>query len=350
MAQIKGIKNIGVNQLKPYENNSKVHSQSQIEKIGESIKEFGFLSPILIDADKNVIAGHGRLEASKYIGLDTVPCISIEGLTEEQRKAYIIADNKLSEFGKWDKDLLANELSILDINDFNVDLTGFDISSINNLSLGNIKPYGAERQRTMDAYNLGMLENNNNDYWQMPLIKKQDIIPTELIGFNYAKTSKNKNCGIHFFVDDYQFERIWNYPDKYVEILKEYECVLSPEFSLYWDMPLPMKIWNTYRNRFIGAYLQEQGINVIPTICWADENTFDFAFLGVEKGTIVAVETNGAKNEEVRPRWYAGMDELIQRIEPSKILLYGGNVGYDFGDIEVIEYDNKVLSRWKNET
>lgn len=282
--------------------------------------------------------------------MDKVPCVRVEGLTDEQRKAYIIADNRLTELGGWDKDLVAAELSLLDVQNFDIDITGFAIKDIKSLNLDDFKPYGAERDRTTNAYNLDKMDSveSSNDYWQMPVIAKSDYIPKKLVGFNYAKTNKDKNVGIHFFIDDYQFERIWNCPEKYIDILSEYECVLSPEFSLYWDMPLPMKIWNTYRNRFIGSYFQQKGINVIPTVCWADENTFDFCFQGIEKGSVVAVETNGVKEkEEATNRWKAGMAELIRRIEPSTILVYGGKIDFDYGDIEVVYYDNQVLKDWK---
>lgn len=73
---------------------------------------------------------------------------------------------------------------------------------------------------------------------------------------NYVKISKDKNCGIHFYLDDYQFERLWVNPEKYIDILKEYECILSPDFSLYIDMPIDMKIWNIYRSRLIGQLYQ----------------------------------------------------------------------------------------------
>jgi len=350
MANITDVQRVGINDLIPYENNTKKHPEKQLKQLEASIQEFGFISPVLIDKDNNIIAGHGRVMAAKALGYTEVPCVRIEGLTEQQKRAYIIADNRLTELGGWDKDLLANELSVLDIEDFKIDLTGFNIDDVNDIQMKIDKPYGAERSRTLSAYNLDKVEDVNigNDYWQMPVIKNDGFIPGNLIGFNYAKTSKDKKNGIHFFIDDYQFERIWNYPEKYIEILSEYECVLSPEFSLYWEMPLPMKIWNTYRNRFIGSLFQQNGIKVIPSICWADEATFDFCFCGVEKGSIVAVETNGVKEkEETLQRWKAGMTELIKRIEPSTILIYGGKIDFDYGDINVIYYDNQVLKKWK---
>jgi len=204
-----------------------------------------------------------------------------------------------------------------------------------------------ERHRTNDTYNLGIMDNENvSDFWQMPIIKNDNFIPSKLIGFNYAKTSKEKNVGIHFYLDDYQFERLWNRPEDYVNILKQYECILSPDFSLYMDMPMPMKIWNIYRSRLIGQYYQNQGIKVIPTLSWAEEETFQFCFEGIPQGSIVSISTIGVKkNKEALKIWKQGVDELIKRIKPSTILIYGGKLDYDYGDIEVIYYENEVTER-----
>lgn len=342
---------VSISELKPYEYNSKKHPQKQIDLIEKSIEEFGFISPILIDADKNIIAGHGRVMAAKALGIETVPAVLVEGLTEEQQRAYIIADNRLTELGGWDKEILANELSVLDIADFNVDLTGFNITDINQLQLSNEKPYGAERDRTIEAYNMDLQSElvNTNDFWQMPVIAKTDYIPERLIGFNYAKSSKEKDTGIHFFVDDYQFERVWNDPEKYVDILAKYQCILSPDFSLYTDMVMPLKIWNVYRSRFIGAYYQSQGIEVIPTVSWAEEETFQFCFEGIEPGGTVAVSTIGVKEQDdAFEIWKSGMDAMIERLHPKTILVYGGALDYDYKDINVVYYDNQVLKNWKD--
>ena len=208
--------------------------------------------------------------------------------------------------------------------------------------------YGDERERTNRAYNLDLVEDVTDDFWQMPIIECDDFIPSDLIGFNYAKSSEDKNCGIHFYVDDYQFERVWNYPEKYIEVLEQYECILSPDFSLYLDMPMPMKIWNIYRSRLIGQYFQKRGINVIPTISWAEKETFSFCFKGIPKGSIVSISTIGVKQDpNALQIWRDGVDEMIKQIEPKAILVYGGKLDYDFKDIEVIYFENKVTENWK---
>ena len=117
---------VDVDKLIPYVNNAKQHSDSQVTKIASSIREFGFLNPVLIDASYNVIAGHGRILAAKKLGLDEVPCLFVEGLTEAQRKAYILADNRLSELGEWDMELVMGELAELDELGFDTELTGFE--------------------------------------------------------------------------------------------------------------------------------------------------------------------------------------------------------------------------------
>ena len=120
------LRDVEISALKPYERNAKQHSQEQIDKIGRSIQELGFISPCLIDKEFNVIAGHGRIMAARAVGWDAVPCVFIEGLTEEQRKAYILADNRLTELGEWDMEKVQQELAALADADFDIDIIGFD--------------------------------------------------------------------------------------------------------------------------------------------------------------------------------------------------------------------------------
>ena len=105
------IEQVKIDDLIPYANNAKKHPQEQVDKIAASIKEFGFNAPILIDSDNGVIAGHGRLLGAKKLKLSTVPCVQLDHLSEAQKKAYILADNRLGEIGgtEWDMDLVSLE-------------------------------------------------------------------------------------------------------------------------------------------------------------------------------------------------------------------------------------------------
>ena len=130
MGEIKQVKKIRVDKLIPYVNNAKIHSENQVAKLASSIREFGFVNPVLIDKDYNVIAGHGRILAAQKLCMEEIPCVFIEGLSEAQRKAYILADNRLSELADWDMDLVTSELEILQEQSFDFDITGFDLENV----------------------------------------------------------------------------------------------------------------------------------------------------------------------------------------------------------------------------
>jgi len=114
-------------ELIPYVNNSRTHSEQQVQQVAASIKEFGFTNPLLIDEDGGIIAGHGRLQAAQMLGMDEVPTITLNGLTEAQRKAYVIADNKLALNAGWDDELLKVEIQTLSDFDFDLSLLGWDV-------------------------------------------------------------------------------------------------------------------------------------------------------------------------------------------------------------------------------
>ena len=118
---------VQIRELKPYERNAKKHGKEQLAKLEKSIRELGFLSPCLIDQDYNVIAGHGRIQAAKAAGLESVPCVFVEGLTEEERRRYIIEDNRISEFGDWDMEALEAELRDLSVKGINIQDMDFDL-------------------------------------------------------------------------------------------------------------------------------------------------------------------------------------------------------------------------------
>lgn len=124
------IKYVATELLQPYENNSRTHSEHQIKQIVASVREFGFTNPILTDENHCIIAGHGRVLAAELLGIDKVPTITLEGLNEAQRAAYVIADNKLALNAGWDFEALVSEINKLEVMDFNIDLLGFDVGEI----------------------------------------------------------------------------------------------------------------------------------------------------------------------------------------------------------------------------
>ena len=127
------MKLVEINRLIPYVNNARTHSPEQINKLRASLREFGFINPVLVDKDYNVIAGHGRIMAAKAEGIERVPCVFVEHLTEAQKKAYILADNRMALDAGWDNDLLRVEIEALQGIDFDLSFTGFDEQELSKL-------------------------------------------------------------------------------------------------------------------------------------------------------------------------------------------------------------------------
>lgn len=190
------------------------------------------------------------------------------------------------------------------------------------------------------------------NHYNIPEIRGvTDCDHVEWIPFNYAKTAKNQHeKGVHFFLDDYQFERLWNRPDTYLPMLAKFKCVMSPDFSLYSDTPKCIQIYNHYRKHWIASYLELHGIRVIPTICWAGEDSFEWCFDGEPVGGVVAVSTTGCmKNKVYKDAFMAGYEEMKRRLKPVKILCHGLVPPEISGEVERIPSFIDDLERRKKE-
>ena len=180
----------------------------------------------------------------------------------------------------------------------------------------------------------------------------QDFEDLLLIGFDRTNLENNNHLQrmVHFFLYDYKFERVWKNPDSDIEKLKRYKAVLSPDFSVYREMNPTIQLYNTFRNRWCGAYFAPKGMRVIPTISWGDENTFDFCFEGVPKGSTVAVSTymvsehnNHADQKEF---FLKGYSEMLRQIEPEQIICYNEPFLEMQGNLVFVDYE---LSSWKHQ-
>lgn len=181
-------------------------------------------------------------------------------------------------------------------------------------------------------YRQGRNYENLNKYifdgagtFDIPCPFPENITADDFIGFNFAKTCKQPHSkGVHFFVDDYQFTRIWSNPDKYLEMLRKFKVVCTPDFSTYTDFPAAVQIYNHYRKHWLGAYWQSNGISVIPTISWSDKSSFEWCFDGEPIGGVVAVSSVGTqKNKDSRRLFIDGYNEMLIRLQPSLIYFYG---------------------------
>ena len=139
-----------------------------------------------------------------------------------------------------------------------------------------------------------------------------------------SKDFKDFDSWVMFYEHDRKFERLWNNPKRYIGKLKKFQGVISPDFSLYRNMPLVMQMWNTYRSRALAAWFNKNAIDVIPNVRFNDERTYSFCFDGIEKEKTVAVGTYGCiKRREDREYFKSGLAEMVKRLKPGTIVVYG---------------------------
>ncbi len=155
-----------VRDLRPYPNNARTHSKKQIRQIAKSIKRFGFCNPVLIDDENQIVAGHGRVEAAKLNGMDAVPTVRLSHLSDADKRAYILADNKLAEKAGWDQEILAIELqSLLDVG-FDLDHTGFEPAEID-LIIEEVKDHDDQPENATPGYPTGPVVTQPGDLWML---------------------------------------------------------------------------------------------------------------------------------------------------------------------------------------
>ena len=182
-----------------------------------------------------------------------------------------------------------------------------------------------DKKSCRDVFNAFML--SNVDYagnLEIPIINLSTSEPTELISFSKINKCTEYNKWVHFYEHDYIIERICKYPEKYLQKLKQFKGVITPDFSLYRDMPFTMQINNIFRSHQIGRWLQNEGIDVITNIRYGDDRTYKIACLGVPKHSTVAIGTYGSiKDKENRKYLEAGLPIVFNTIRPKTLVIYG---------------------------
>jgi len=341
------IEYVPVKDITPYTNNARKHEIEDVSAIANSIKEFGFDDPIGVWGDENIIVeGHGRLQAAKVLKLKEVPVIHLDHLTDEQRRAYALAHNKTAELSDWDFDMLDSEIdNILDINmaDF-----GFELITEDELELEHEAQADIVQGRVENILNLGIGEYEGTGRYDIPILQPVYELPEikEWIPFNYVLSDKEpEGKAVHFFVDDYQFERLFRNPEKYVEKLSRYVCVATPHFSPYADMPQACQIFNHYRKHWVGAYLQDKGLTVIPTIrASRDERSLEWYLDGEPEGGIVMISSMWTNDEESKDYFLTEYNTMFDRLNPCKVFLYGYEIEGLRGNIEHLK--SFTQNRW----
>ena len=213
-----------------------------------------------------------------------------------------------------------------------------------------------------DGYYSHLVENCDfESIYEIPVIKakKEILIPNELTPFDKRNRNINMDNFIHFYIFDYTFRQILNSPDRYLKQLKCFKGVITPDFSLYRNMPFTLQITNTYFNRAVGAYLQSHGMYVIPNIRWSDERTYlpyngeePLAFIGAPKNYIVSISTHVCiKSKEDRKYFKEGLRAMIDYLSPEVVIVYGrmpSDIFDEFKDkTKFINYISYIESKHK---
>lgn len=333
---------VNVADLKPYEKNAKKHPAEQIDRIAKSIKEFGWQQNIVIDRHNTVIIGHGRLLAAQKLGIASVPCLRVENLTQAQVRALRLADNRVAE-SEWDLDLLNLELD--DLGEMDMADFGFDLLDEEEEDVEDAEEEADDFDGLRSHLHHNVFENQermqffSNNYYGIPEMNPSHTYGAQLLRFcDYKDVPDLSPYIAHFYYDDYKFIQAWKQPDKYIDRLRRFKAVISPNFSLYTDFPRALQILSCYRKQWCGAYWQSLGLDVIPNVSWGDEKSFNYCFLGVPKGGVVSVSNVGTTNDsdwngKAGDMFRAGYNEMLKRIEPTKIIFYGTMIEGLDGDI-----------------
>lgn len=199
--------------------------------------------------------------------------------------------------------------------------------------------------RTFKTLNLHLIDESDCIAGVWPALEPSYSVPAGLTSFLPSQASKHPNEFVHFYIEDYRFERLWKEPERYVDVLSRYAGMIMPDYSTYRNMPIPMQLWNMYRSRAVAAFYQKCGIDVIPNLIYADERTYGPAFSGLPiGGTYCTCATGIVKDEEARKYFYKGLLRAVETVMPDTLLVYGGRL--DVGlPCEVVYYENDNTAR-----
>lgn len=198
-----------------------------------------------------------------------------------------------------------------------------------------------------DVFNFKLTQNIHFTKAGLPIVRGIDYIPHKVLPFNYALTTENKDNTIHFYIDDYQFERIWNSPIKYTKILKKFSCLIGPDFSMYKNFPKPLQMFNLYKQRLLTAYWQSLDIKVIPNVCWSNFDDLETCLDGLPKYSVIALSTNGCLNKQCKNDFVKCFNKMKEILKPLKILVVGKLPEEIKYTQEIIQYDS-FANRFEN--
>ena len=297
----------------------------------------------MIEMKKNIIVTGGSGEIGKQISLDLVNngYTVIFTYCENQLKA----DDLLNQLNETNKECTSFKLDVSDVENVQsfaqmieqrfgqvyglVNCAGISPSS-DMLGKSNQKEDAMSKlsetssKPRLDVFNAWLVDGAKFvGRYEFPQLAPCYLTPKDAIPFSEVNDSTDREQWIHFYSHDYQFESLWRSPKDYLVTLQSFQGVIAPDFSIYREMPLAMQIWNTYRNRALSYWLQQNGVNVIPNVRWGAERTWPFCFDGIPKNSPVAISTNGCIQDKVDRQYFKlGLRKMVEVLRPSVIINY----------------------------
>ncbi len=347
---------VPVAKLQGYARNTRTHSDSQIEKLVGSIREFGFTVPLIITDDDTILAGHGRLVAAQRAGMLKVPCIRAGYMTEAQKRAYVIADNRLAEDAGWDKELLGEELKSLSELGFDVATIGFTEAEVtfnidlalNSPGLMNEVRGVDDDERTQVKVFQDVVDFPFEGKWELPKLhtSREHLleIPDSISLWTYKRISADfpppylynyrmdstvgldwHKAIVAFYTDDTKFQGVWDDTAGSVrEMLKNGVMgAVMPNFTTAPDMSTTVRAFNTYRSRYVARYMQDSGIKIIPDVnCYWFQPEFEVVVEGLKGMHTLAFQHQQVLTGKQRVRCAEAMAYVMDEVKPETVLVY----------------------------
>ena len=207
--------------------------------------------------------------------------------------------------------------------------------------------WGSKISGELDKLNISTLFETEDPYGFPEVETSPDFTAKDLTPFHTSKNKTIEDNAIHFFIDDYKFEQIWTRPRDFIIAFRNYGNIVAPTFSVWVNQPYALNVFNMYRSRWCTRFYQEFGINVLVDVRWNDESSYDYMFSGIKKHSPVIVNTVGTHYVDNRKMFVDGFEEMLRRIEPSKLYVYGEHMPVNFESYfdEVTYFD----SFWKKQ-
>lgn len=354
--------------------NYRKHSKKNKELIKKSLLECGAGRAIVADKEGNLIAGNGTYAVAKKLNMpvkvvktDGKELIVVQrtdlGSNDEKRRKLAILDNSTSDSSNFDLNKLKSDFAPSALKDLGIDLKGLD-------DVGEeLKENFLTEEPQIEKYDENVFFPSKNDF-DIPVLREDRIYTGSIDDVCFGKDDnldKNKtylvifgNCNISmkapnqvigFFVDDYRFEQVWA---NAVKVLKDFKkikpkALMAPNFSLWVDEPLPFQIMAWYKTQWCARFWQEAGFDIIPTLNWGGERSYQFCFLGIPKGCpLVAVQCRNIRTKQEKSRFLQGLLKAKEVIDFKRCIVYGKGIMSFADDLKKANIDFVSIRSWSD--